>query len=234
MILEQIKIFYDGVNIEKYGSLSYVKGFTTNPTLMKNANTKYNNYKDFALNFLKQTRNMPVSFEVFADDLDGMIKQAKVISAWGDNIYVKIPIINTKGVSTQTVIEELNKLNIKVNITAVFTKKQIDIAVKAIQNISCSNILSIFCGRIADTGVDPIDICKYAIGCCKNKNIEILWASSREILNIFQAAKYGCDIITLNDSIIKKIPNIGKKLETFSLETVKMFVNDAVKSGISF
>ena len=226
----KIKIFYDGVNIGGFGSLEYIKGYTTNPTLMRKG-IQSKNYKDFAINFLKKAKGLPVSFEVFADDLDEMIVQAKEISTWGKNIYIKIPIINTKGESTERVITKLNELGIKVNITAVFTKEQIDIVNKSIDG-SISNIISIFSGRIADTGINPIDTCKYAVELLKNRNIEVLWASSREVYNIFQAIDCGCHIITVSDNVFKKIHNIGKDLSQFSLETVKMFRNDAINSGI--
>ena len=226
----KIKIFYDGVNIDGFGSLEYIKGYTTNPTLMRKG-TQSKNYKDFAINFLKKAKDLPVSFEVFADDLDEIIEQAKEISTWGKNIYIKIPIINTKGESTERVITKLNDLGIKVNITAVFTKEQIDIVNKSIDS-SISNIISIFSGRIADTGINPIDTCKYAVELLKNKNIEVLWASSREVYNIFQAIDCGCHIITVSENVFKKIHNIGKDLSQFSLETVKMFRNDAINSGI--
>ena len=234
MFHQKIKIFYDGVNIEEYGITEYVKGFTTNPTLMNKGNISSKKYEDFAKDFLKKSRGLPVSFEVFADDLDEMIQQAKIIYSWSDTIYVKIPITNTKGESTGRVIEELNRLNIKVNVTAIFTAEQVNIAVASIKNNNCPAIISLFCGRIADTGVNPKDICLSACLSCKNKNIEILWASTREVYNVFDAINYNCDIITISDSVFKKLNLIGKDLKEYSLETVQMFRNDAIKSGISF
>ena len=235
MFHEKIKIFYDGVNIKEFENVDYIKGYTTNPTLMNKGKIQSNNYKDFAIEFLKCTKELPVSFEVFADDLDEMITQAKEIYSWCENksIYVKIPITNSKGKSTARVIEELNKIGIKVNVTAIFTEEQVDIAVNSLKNNECSAIISLFCGRISDAGVNPKDICVYANNLVKDRNIETLWASTREVYNVFDAINSGCDIITIADGIFRKLKNIGKDLSQYSLETVKMFRNDAVNSGIS-
>ena len=232
MFHENIKIFYDGVNIKEFENIDFIRGYTTNPTLMNKGKIQSNNYKDFGLEFLNHTNNLPVSFEVFADDLDEMIEQGKEIYSWSDTIYVKIPITNSKGESTSRVIEELNKLNIKVNVTAIFTIEQVDIAVNVLKNNECPAIISLFCGRIADAGINPKEICLHADNLCKDKNIEILWASTREVYNVFDAINYGCNIITIPDSILKKLKLIGKNLTQYSLETVQMFRNDAVNSGI--
>ena len=232
---KKIKIFYDGTDLSKYGSLEYIKGFTTNPTIMKNNNVSNEKYKDFAIKFLEKTRNLPVSFEVFGDNYEDMIEQAREISSWGDNIYVKIPIINTKGVSSSKIIKKLNEEGIKLNITAIFTKDQIKIAYDSLENKNVSNIISIFSGRISDTGIDPCEFIKYGVELTKNNsNIEILWASVREVYNIFHAIKCKCDIITVPDSIFKKVGLIEKDLDQYSLETVKMFYEDSIKTGITF
>ena len=232
---KQIKVFYDGIDLEKYGDYKYIKGFTTNPTLMKKNNIKNKKYKDFAINFLKKTRNLPVSFEVFGDNDEDMIKQAIEINSWGDNIYVKIPIINTKGISSGKIINTLNKMGIKLNITAVFTKEQIDDAYNSLENKTIPTIISIFSGRIADTGLNPCDYINYAVKLTKNNSsIEILWASVREIYNIFEAIDCKCNIITVPDNVFKKVNSINKDLKQFSLETVNMFYEDSKKSGITF
>lgn len=229
----QIKIFYDGTNIDLYGTNDFVKGFTTNPTLLNNGNIDNKNYKDFAINMLKKTNNLPVSFEVFADDIENMIIQAREIYSWNENIYVKIPIINTKGESMASVIETLNSENIKLNITAVFTEEQINTAFDSIKNKNIHTIISVFSGRIADAGFDAKKMVKYATEVVKDcPNIEILWASVREVYNIFDAIDVNCHIVTVPDSIFKKLDNIGKDLTEFSKETVNMFYNDGLKSGI--
>ena len=224
--LEKIKIFYDGTDISKYTN-DITKGFTTNPTLIKKSNIQTNNYKDFALTLLKKSNNLPVSFEVFADNEEEMIKQAQIISSWGDNIYVKIPIVNSKGVSSSNVIKELNKLNIKINITAIFTKKQIKIAFDSLINKKIPSIISIFCGRISDTGIDCKQHVIYAKSLVKNyPNIEILWASVRQVYNIIEAIETECDIITLPNNIYDKINYLDKNLEKYSIETSLQFYND--------
>ncbi len=227
-----IDIFADGASlsqISKQNNLKWVKGFTTNPTLMKKNGIK--DYKSFAFEVMQLVNNKPVSFEVFSDNLDEMLDQAYEIASWHENINVKIPITNTKSEYTTRIIEKLNGANIKCNITALFTIEQI-IRVLDIINDDTFTIISIFAGRIADSGIDPEKIISESVNLVKGKkNIKILWASPREILNIFQAEKLGCDIITIADDIFNKIPNIGKDLNQFSLETVKMFYNDALSSN---
>lgn len=231
----KIKVFYDGTNIDKYNHLDYIKGFTTNPSLMNNSNLIEKKYKNFALNMLNKSNNLPVSFEVFADEPEEMIKEAREISSWHNSIYVKIPIVNSKGISSRYVIEQLNSENIKLNITAIFSIEQIKTAFDSLKNKDIPNIISVFAGRIADTGVNATFYIKYAHELSKNnQNIEILWASVREVHNIFEAIESKCDIITIPDSILKKTSNIGKNLEHFSLETVNMFLNDSKKSGVTF
>ncbi len=227
----KIKIFADGADMKSIVDLNkkkYISGFTTNPTLMKKAGIK--DYKKFAFNVLKLIKKKPVSFEVFADDLKLMKLQAKEISTWGKNVYVKIPVTNSKGKSTKKIIYELSKEGINLNITAVFTKKQIKETIKALDKNSKS-IISVFAGRIADTGLDPSSIIKYSIKAAKKKKIEVLWASTRETLNIFEAQKIKCHIITVPHSILAKFNFIGMNLNKLSLETVKLFLQDSIKAG---
>jgi len=229
-----IKIFADTANLEdlkKVCSLSYIKGVTTNPTLMKKAGIT--NYEKFAKELVKICGNKAVSFEVFSDDLDEMEQQALAIASWGKNVYVKIPIMNTKKQSTAELISKLSKKGVNVNVTAVFTIEQIE---KIIENLNNDSklIISIFAGRIADAGIDPAPIMKKALNKIKSfENVEILWASTRESFNIIQAEECGCNIITVSYDLLKKTNNFGKDLEQFSLETVEMFYNDANASGFT-
>jgi len=228
----KIKIFADGADLESIIKLNekiFIKGFTTNPSLMKKAGIV--NYKDFALNVLDKIKKKPISFEVFSDDIAEMERQAEEIASWGENINVKIPITNTKKISTIKIIENLSNKGIQCNITAIFTTIQLEEVVKVL-NKSTPAILSVFAGRIADTGLDPIDIMAQSINIAKTKpKSEILWASTRELVNIFQANKIGCQIITVPHEILSKINNVGKNLEDFSLETVKSFYKDATAAG---
>ena len=227
----KIKLFADGCdfqNIINYNKKKFIKGFTTNPSLMRLSGVK--NYEKFAKKILKIVKIKPISFEVFSDELQEMYRQAKIISSWGRNVYVKIPITNTKKVSTNKIVYKLCNEGIKINITAIFTKKQLLKLYKSI-NKDSKIIISIFAGRIADTGRDPKDIIKYAIKLFnKFKNVEILWASTREIFNIIEAEKVGCNIITITSDILKKINLINHNLEKYSAATVKDFYNDALKS----
>ena len=230
----KIKIFYDGINIEKFSNESYILGFTTNPSILSNLspNKISKKYSEIVVDLIKHSKDLPISFEVLADDIDEMIKQAIIINNWSSNIFVKIPIINSKGVSTESAIKILNRMNIKLNITAIFTEEQLNIAYNSIENKKIPSIISIFCGRIADTGINPVPLCKYAVNLCKNTNIEILWASTREIYNIFQAIECECNIITIPDDVLKRIKYIGKNLNEYSKETVNTFLDDINKSGI--
>ena len=244
-----IKIFADGANINEMLELEknhLIKGFTTNPSLMKSAGVK--NYKEFALNILSKIKNKPISFEVFSDDLTEIETQAEEIAKWGKNVNVKIPITNTKGQSTEEIIQKLsNKGNyscltkpdikklsnkgISCNITAIFTIEQVNTVLKVL-NKNTPNIISVFAGRIADTGVEPNEIMKNSVEAAKiNPCSEVLWASTREIINIFQADKLGCQIITVPHDLLKKLKNIDKNLINYSLETVLSFYNDAQKAG---
>ena len=228
----KIKIFADGANldsIKEFNLNNNISGFTTNPSLMKKAGVK--DYKTFSLDVLKIIGDKPVSFEIFSDKLDEMYDQAIEIASWGKNIYVKIPITNSKGETTSGLVKKLLDKSIKCNVTAILTLEQ----VKEIYNISENNtevIISIFAGRIADTGIDPNKIMIDSVNLCKSKDkIKILWASTRELLNIFQADKIGCHIITVPNEILKKTSCIGKNLNELSLETVKMFLVDATNAG---
>ena len=228
----KIKIFGDGADIQTIKDLNgknYVKGFTTNPSLIKKAGIK--DYKQFAIDLLSQIKDKPISFEVFADDVTNMERQADEIASWGKNVYVKIPITNTKGESSQKLIRNLNTKGIKCNVTAIFT---VDQAKKIIDTVDDKTpvILSIFAGRIADCGVNPIPIVDECIKTSQDKkNIEILWASTREVTNIFQADEINCHIITVPGDILKKFKYLGKDQLQFSQETVADFYEDAISAG---
>tara|TARA_Y100000591_G_C21805671_1_gene684714 strand:+ start:821 stop:1537 length:717 start_codon:yes stop_codon:yes gene_type:complete len=228
----EIKIFADGADIQemlKLSENSLIKGFTTNPSLMKSAGVK--DYKNFAEEILSKIKNKPISFEVFSDELDEIERQAEEISKWGKNVYVKIPITNTKNQSTSEIIYRLSNKGISCNITAIFTLNQVK-QVLEVLNKNTPNIISIFAGRIADTGIDPSEIMRQSVEIAKsNTNSEILWASTREVLNIFQAENLGCHIITVPHDLLKKLKNINKDLNKYSLETVSSFYKDAVKAG---
>lgn len=227
----KIKIFADGadlISIRKLNSKKYISGFTTNPTLMKKSGIK--DYKKFALNVLKFVKTKPISFEVFADNLNLMKQQAREISTWGKNVYVKIPVTNSKGVKTTTIIKTLSEEGINLNITALFTKRQIKETVNSLDK-NTKSIISIFSGRIADAGVNPENIIKYSLKVAKKKKIEVLWASTRETYNIFEAQKIKCHIITVPHSILNKFGLIGMDLKKLSLATVKSFLNDSIKAG---
>jgi len=227
----KIKIFADGadlISIRKLNSKKYISGFTTNPTLMKKAGIK--DYKKFALNVLKFVKTKPISFEVFADNLNLMKQQAREISSWGKNVYVKIPVTNSKGIKTTGIIKTLSKEGVNLNITALFTKSQIKETVNSLDK-NTKSIISIFSGRIADTGVNPENTIKYSLKVAKKKKIEVLWASTRETYNIFEARKIKCHIITVPHSILNKFGFIGMGLKKLSLATVKSFLNDSIKAG---
>ena len=228
----KIKIFADGADIngmkEMYKA-GYVSGFTTNPSLMKKAGVL--DYEKFALNVVREITNLPLSFEVFSDDFENMEKEARKIGSWANNVYVKIPVTNTKGESSEKLIKKLSAEGFKLNITAILTVNQVEKVVKALTP-GIGAYVSVFAGRIADTGVNPIPIMKQAVDICRSvKGIESLWASTRELLNIFQAQDCGVDIITVTNDILKKLPLIGKDLSELSLDTVKMFHEDAKGLG---
>ena len=228
------KIFCDIADfktIKFFNNKTIVDGFTTNPSLMRLAGAK--NYKDYSLKILKFCRKKPISFEVFADNPREMLKQAYKINTWGKNVYVKIPVVNSKGVFMGSVIKELSDKGIKLNITAVYTFEQTKKIYKCL-NKKTKSIISIFAGRMADKGKDPIPIFKKSITLTKNnKNIEILWASIREAYNYIQAKKLNCNIITMPPKIINQINAFGKSFRSMTIDTVKGFLADSKKSKFS-
>ena len=225
------KIFCDIADIKlikKFTKIKIVKGFTTNPSLMRKAGAK--NYENYSKKIIKICKNKPVSLEVFADDYLGMKNQAKKINSWGKNVYVKIPVVNSKGIFTGKIIKELNNAEIKLNITAVYSAKETKKILKII-NKKTKVIISIFAGRAADSGRDPITEFKKSLKLSKKyQNVQILWASVREPYNYLQAKKLGCHIITVPPNIIEKIQKFGKSLNSLMLETVKTFLVDSKKS----
>ena len=225
------KIFCDIADfktIKIFNKQSFVDGFTTNPSLMRLAGAK--NYKAYSLKILKVCKKKPISFEVFADDPKEMLKQAYKITTWGKNVYVKIPVVNSKGLYMGQVIKELSNKGIKLNITAVYTYEQTKKIYKSL-NKKTKSIISIFAGRMADKGKDPVPIFKKSISLIKkNKNIEILWASTREAYNYTQAKQLKCDIITMPPKVINQISSFGKSYRAMTLDTVKGFLIDSKKS----
>ena len=228
------KIFCDIADYETikfFNSKPIVNGFTTNPSLMRLAGAK--NYRDYSLKILKICKKKPISFEVFADNLKDMLKQAYEINSWGSNVYVKIPVVNSKGKFTGSVIKELSDKGIKLNITAVYTFEQTQKIFKKL-NKKTKSIISIFAGRMADKGKDPLPIFKKSIALTKkNKNIEILWASTREAYNYTQAKQINCDIITMPPKVVNQINGFGKSFKSMTLDTVKSFLADSKKSRFS-
>tara|TARA_B100001250_G_C19710742_1_gene749060 strand:+ start:417 stop:1124 length:708 start_codon:yes stop_codon:yes gene_type:complete len=229
----KIQIFADGADIKsikKYNVKSKIKGFTTNPSLMRSNNIK--NYIIFAKKILKIVKKKSVSFEIFADDKKTIIEQANQINSWGSNVYVKVPYYNSRGRNNLKIIKILSDKGVKLNITAIFQIKQIKNILKNI-NKNTRSILSIFAGRIADTGIDPREIIYKSVKLTKkNRNIEILWASCRELYSIKEAEKLGCHIITVPNSILSKMNLFGKDLKKYSIETSKQFFEDS--KGINF
>ena len=228
----KIKIFSDGANKKdtlEMNNNPYVKGLTTNPSLMKKAGIT--DYKSFAKDILSEIKNKPISFEVFSDEFDQMKNQAMEIASWSDNVYVKIPVTNTKKESSADLIKYLSQNGVKLNVTAILTLDQ----VKNIMNVideKIPSIISIFAGRIADTGIDPMPLMVESLKIMKNKpKSELLWASSRELLNIIQADSIGCHIITVTKDIINKLKLFNLDLEEYSLDTVKTFYKDAKEAN---
>jgi len=228
----KVKIFADGADLQgmfEMASKPYISGLTTNPTLMRKADVK--DYELFARKVLESIDSKPISFEVFSDEIEEMKTQGKKIASWGNNVFVKIPITNTRGESTKSALAYLTDNGIKVNVTALMTTKQIEDIVDCL-NPDTPSYVSIFAGRIADTGRDPIPVIRESLEILsKNLNSELIWASPRELLNIFQANEVGCHIITATNEILKKIELVDKDLLGYSLETVEMFYNDARASG---
>ncbi len=226
------KIFCDIADlrtIKKFNKIKIVKGFTTNPSLMRKAGAK--DYKKYSKEILKICKNKPISLEVFADDKKSMIEQGKKINTWGKNVYVKVPVVNSRNIFTGQVIKELNNSDIKLNITAVYSSKQTEKILKVI-NKKTKVIISIFGGRAGDTGKDPIPEFKKSLKLAKKfMNVQILWASVREPYNYLQAKQLGCHIITIPPSIIEKIQKFGKSFDQLTQETVKAFLVDSKKSN---
>jgi transaldolase len=230
----KIKLFADGADrkgiLEMYAN-PVIQGFTTNPTLMRKAGVT--DYRTFASDILAIIKDRPISFEVFADEFAEMEVQALEIGSWGENVFVKIPVTNTRGESSAKLLRRLARLGIKVNVTALTTLEQVQEVCDCLREGSASYI-SVFAGRIADTGCDPVPMMAEAVNVLRNTpNLELIWASPREVLNIFQADSIGCHIITATNDILKKLSLAGKDLTEYSLETVKMFYEDAQKAGFS-
>ena len=228
----KVKIFSDGADKKDMldmASKTFIKGLTTNPSLMKKAGIK--DYEAFAKDILSTIKEKPISFEVFSDDFDEMEKQAMKITSWADNVYVKIPVTNTKKESSNELIKRLVEKKVKLNITAIMTLDQVKTVLSVLDN-KVPSIISVFAGRIADTGKDPVPLMKECLTEMKiNPKSELLWASPRELLNIIQADQIGCHIITATKDIIKKLKLANYDLEDYSLDTVKMFYKDAVDAG---
>ena len=228
----RVKIFADGA--DKSGMIEmaakpFIKGLTTNPTLMRKAGIT--DYKAFALDVLKNITDKPISLEVFSDDFEEMERQSIQIASWADNVYVKIPVTNTKQEPAYSLIQRLSKRRIKLNVTAIMTLDQVrNVAASLDPNVP--SYISVFAGRIADTGIDPVPHMAAAVELIKDMlNTELIWASPRELLNIFQADAIGCHIITVTNDVLKKLELVGKNLDDYSLDTVKMFYRDALSAG---
>lgn len=226
------KIFADGADLDGMLELyknEHIKGFTTNPTLMNKSGIK--DYEKFARRVLEYITDRPISFEVFSDEFDEMERQALKIAAWGKNVYVKIPVTNTRGEPSTALIRRLAEAGVQLNVTALMTLEQVSMVSKALGN-RIPSYISVFAGRIADTGRDPLPIMKSAVEImAPYDKQELIWASPRELLNIFHANEVGCHVITVTHDILKKLPLVGKDLDEYSLDTVKMFHDDAVKAG---
>ena len=228
----RVKIFADGADLDsirKLAAQQHIGGFTTNPTLMRKAGVQ--DYEAFAHQVIPVVTGRPVSFEVFCDDLPGMVAQGKVIASWGANVNVKIPVTNTKGEFTGPVISELSGAGVVCNVTAITTEEQVSQVVEALAPDTAA-IISVFAGRVADTGRDPVPVMRRCLDIMVTRpKAELLWASPRELLNIVQADEIGCHIITVTADLLAKLPLIGKDLGEYSLETVKMFYSDASAAG---
>jgi len=228
----KIKLFADGA--EKAGMLEmyakpYIKGFTTNPTLMHKAGLT--DYRAFAQSILQAIPDRPISFEVFSDEFDEMERQARAIAEWGENVYVKIPVTNTRREPAYELVRRLSSEGVKLNITAILTLDQVRCVTEAVRS-GAPSCVSVFAGRIADTGRDPVPLMAEAVAILRDApDAELIWASPRELLNIFQADAIGCHIITVTNDILKKLALVGKDLADYSLDTVKMFFDDGQKAG---
>jgi transaldolase len=230
----RVKIFADGANLSEMlemSARSYIQGLTTNPTLMRKAGVT--NYQAFAQEVLAHIRDKPVAFEVLSDEFPEMERQALELASWGDNVYVKIPVTNTRGDPSYALVHRLASRGVKINVTAITTLPQVRNAVASL-NPEVAGSVSVFAGRIADTGVDPVPVMAAAACMVKtNPKAELIWASPRELLNVFQAESVGCHVITVTSDILRKLALIGRDLEEYSLDTVKMFYGDATAAGFS-
>jgi transaldolase len=230
--LNTVKIFADGADLEAMLALAKtpgIAGFTTNPTLMRQSGVT--DYEGFARKLIEHITGKPISFEVFADEHDEMLRQARIIASWADNVYVKIPVTDTRGASTAAVVHELASSGVHVNVTALMTVPQVEVMAGALDG-GPPAIISVFAGRVADTGRDPIPVMRAALAAmAPYPQLELLWASPREILNVRQADEIGVHIITVTPDLLKKLSLFGHDLDTFSLETVRMFHNDAATAG---
>jgi transaldolase len=230
----RIKIFADGADIETIVKLAedpLIAGFTTNPTLMRQAGVS--DYEGFARKALEAVPDRPISFEVLADEEGEMERQALAITSWGPNVYVKIPVTNASGASTASLVRRLTAAGVKVNVTALMTPRQVETVVEALTGTQGA-VVSVFAGRIADSGRDPVPIMEASLRLVEEAaGVELLWASPRELLNIVQADAIGCHIITVTHDLLKKLPSLGRDLDDFSLDTVRMFLGDAVEAGFS-
>ena len=228
------KIFADGAELDGMLALyrqPHIKGFTTNPTLMRKAGIS--DYRAFAHQVLAAIPDRPISFEVFSDEFADMERQAHEIATWGEHVYVKVPVTNTRRAPAYELVHRLSRAGVKVNVTAIMTLEQVRQVVNAVKGGAPSNV-SVFAGRIADTGVDPVPLMTEAVEILRAEpRAELIWASPRELLNVFQADAIGCHIITVTPDILKKLSLVGKNLDDYSLETVKMFYEDARAAGFS-
>jgi transaldolase len=235
-VLDQIstRIFADGADLDGILALAVdprIAGFTTNPTLMRKIGLT--DYAEFAQGLLERITRHPISFEVFADDAEEMRRQAHIIASWGENVYVKIPVTSTKGAPMASLVRELSEDGVKVNVTALFTVAQVELITAAVKD-GAPSCISVFAGRIADAGVDPIPIMARSVEIMTDApSSELIWASPREILNLVQANEVGCHIITITHDLLKKLDCLGKSLEQYSLETVQMFHDDALAAGFA-
>lgn len=228
------RIYADGADLDgllRLAAQPHISGFTTNPTLMRKAGIT--DYAGFAREVLEQIDDRPISFEVFSDDIDEMHAQALEIASWAPNVYVKIPVTNTRAEWTDALVRELSHEGVQVNVTALMTVSQVDRVARALEGGAPSNI-SVFAGRVADTGTDPVPLMRDALAAASQAELaEVIWASPRELLNIFQADEIGCHIITVTHDILGKLNLVGKDLDDFSLDTVKMFHGDASAAGFT-
>ena len=230
----KVKIFADGADLAGMLALyrePYVKGFTTNPTLMRKAGVS--DYRAFAQEVLAEIPDRPISFEVFSDEFTEMERQAREIASWGDNVYVKIPVTNTRRCPSYNLVRRLSSDGVKVNVTALMTLDQVTAVAEALSVVTPAYV-SLFAGRVADTGIDPVPLMAEAVQrLAATPHAELIWASPREALNIFQADQIGCHIITVTHDILKKLALVGRRLDDYSLDTVKMFYDDATQAGFT-